>query len=438
MTVGKQVQYTLMKDLGAPILSGIDEVRRRFRGRRPPPKNFGPPLAAGKPLRRIMTRHYLLARYAKGHLPVAWVTSGAPVELLRLFGCYTVYPENHGALCGARGQGAALCSQAEERGYSQDLCSYARIDLGHLFSDRTPVGRLPRPDLLFCCTNICQTVLAWYRVLADYLDIPLFLFDTPFVFEGQSEADFRYMAAQLEAMVPALERVTGRSFDRRALSRVLELSKRTSALWGDILETMQHRPAPMSIFDAFAHMAPVVSLRGLPIAEHFYRSLLDELRGRMKAGIGALREERRRLLWDNIAMWYRVAELARLFAARGCNFVVATYTNAWAETSGLLEAGEPFLALAKAYSPVILNNRFAHRLGLMQRLITDYQVDGLVIHSARSCKPYSIGQYELRHLLVGTAGIPAVIIEADIADERVYAEEQTRTRLEAFFEQLGV
>jgi len=29
-----------------------------------------------------------------------------------------------------------------------------------------------------------------------------------------------------------------------------------------------------------------------------------------------------------------------------------------------------------------------------------------------------------------------VIIEADITDSRVYAEEQTRTRLEAFFEAL--
>jgi benzoyl-CoA reductase/2-hydroxyglutaryl-CoA dehydratase subunit BcrC/BadD/HgdB len=31
-------------------------------------------------------------------------------------------------------------------------------------------------------------------------------------------------------------------------------------------------------------------------------------------------------------------------------------------------------------------------------------------------------------------GVPSVVIEADIADSRVYAEEQTRTRLEAFFE----
>jgi len=72
----------------------------------------------------------------------------------------------------------------------------------------------------------------------------------------------------------------------------------------------------------------------------------------------------------------------------------------------------------------------------MKRMIQDYRVDGLVIHSARSCKPYSVGQYDLKRRLMEELEIPSVIIEADIADERAYAEEQTRTRLEAFFEGL--
>ena len=66
--------------------------------------------------------------------------------------------------------------------------------------------------------------------------------------------------------------------------------------------------------------------------------------------------------------------------------------------------------------------------------IKEYQVDGLVIHSARSCKPYSVGQYDLKRLLMERLEVPSVIIEADITDSRAYSEEQTRTRLEAFFE----
>jgi benzoyl-CoA reductase/2-hydroxyglutaryl-CoA dehydratase subunit BcrC/BadD/HgdB len=72
----------------------------------------------------------------------------------------------------------------------------------------------------------------------------------------------------------------------------------------------------------------------------------------------------------------------------------------------------------------------------MESLIKDFQVDGIVIHSARSCKPYSVGQYDLKRILMERLGVPSVVIEADIADARVFSEEQTRTRLEAFFESI--
>ena len=430
------LRYRFMKDLGAPLL--FDLQRRRSIGKRKRRRSphFGPPLRSNARLRKLLTRHYYLSRYAKGALPVAWVTSGAPVELLRVFDFYTVYPENHGALCGAKQMGTELCTAAEGHGYSQDLCAYARIDLGHHFTGSTPAGKLPRPDLLFASNNICQTVLYWYKALAHYWRIPLLLLDTPFNFESPSDAPIEYMSAQLEEMIPALERVSGRRFDPDRFMQIIALSKESCALWGRVLDTMKTRPAPMTIFDALAHLAPIVSLRGLEVTRVYYRALLDEMQERVDRGIGALTKERKRLMWDNIAIWFKVRQMAELFAARGLNFVTATYTNAWAETGGMIDPQHPFESLARAYSQVILNNNLTHRLQLMQRLIREYRVDGLVMHSARSCKPYSIGQYDLKRGLSDRLRIPSVVIEADIADSRAFAENQVTSQLELFFEAL--
>jgi len=438
VSLAAALRYRFMRDLGAPALMGAGGARRRLRPRKKAPHvHLGPPLECGRRLRELMTRHYFLARYAKGAMPVAWVTSGAPVELLRAFGFYTVYPENHGALCGAKGMGAELCAVAEEGGFSQDLCSYARIDLGTAISGRTPVGRLPRPDLLFASNNICQTVGYWYNALADRWGIPLLLFDTPFNFSGEpGEGSIAYMTGQLEEMIPTLERVSGRRFRMPVLKDVLRISKETAETWGEVLGTMKTRPSPMTIFDAFVHLAPVVSLRGLPSALDYYRTLLAELQGRVAEGVGGIRRERKRLMWDNIAVWFKVRDFSLLFAENGMNFVAATYTNAWAETAPYMDEARPLESVARAYSRVILNNDLGDRLRLMEQMIRDYHVDGLVIHSARSCKPYSVGQYDLKRRLMEDLAIPSVIIEADIADERAYAEEQTRTRLEAFFENL--
>jgi bcr-type benzoyl-CoA reductase subunit B len=433
MRLANELRYQFMKDLGAPALMRFAQAAKKKRRKEPDPY-FGPPLNSAKRLKEIMTRHYYLSRFAKGAKPIAWVTSGAPVELLRPFGFYTIYPENHGALCGAQKMAPELCAVAEEHGFHQDLCSYARTDLGHYFSRNTPAGTLPKPDLLFASNNICQTVVYWFKALARYLNIPLILFDTPYNFEEITENDISYMIRQFEEMIPVLEQVSGQPFKYQKFQEIIRLARDSSLAWGEVLATMKARPAPMTIFDAFIHLAPIVSLRGLPLTLDYYHLLLAELKERVERGVGAIRNEQKRLMWDNIAIWYKVRDYSNLFAKHGMNFVVATYTNAWAETTPYMDENRPLESMVKAYSLVILNNNLNHRLRLMEQLIKDYQVDGLVIHSARSCKPYSVGQYDLKRLLMERLGVPSVVIEADITDSRAYSEEQANTRLEAFFE----
>jgi len=437
MSLYRLTQYYFIKDVLGPLLFRPSQKKGKdpFQDRNP---YLGPPLKSADRLREIMTRHYYLSRFAKGAKPVAWVTGGAPVELLRAFGFYTFYPENHGALCGAKKMGPELCSHAENRGYNSDLCSYARIDLGHAFSGKTPAGRLPKPDLLFCSNNICQTVLYWYKELSHEWDIPLIIFDTPYNFQEIRESDIRYMTRQFEEMVPALERISGRRFSNKRLKKIIAISRESSETWGEVLATMKHRPAPMTIFDAFAHLAPIVSLRGLPVTLDYYRLLLRELEERVEKGIGAVSSEGKRLMWDNIAVWFTMRDWSHFFAERGLNFVASTYTNAWAETAHYLDEQSPFESMAKTYSLVILNNNLNHRLRLMEEMIRDYHVDGLVILSLRSCKPYSVGQYDIRRVLADRLGVKTVVIESDMTDSRVHSEEQARTRLEAFFEELGV
>ena len=431
-----RLKYNFMKDLGAPALFSIRKKRKRKRLKKRSNPYFGPALKCQGRLKEIMSRHYYLARFTQGAMPVAWVTSGAPVEMLHVFDFYTIYPENHGALCGSRRMGPDLCKHAEKEGYSPDLCSYARIDLGHLFSGKTPAGKLPKPDLLFCSNNICQTVLYWFKELSHYLQIPLILFDTPYNFRHINDNDIRYMCGQFHDMIPELEQISGRKFSISRLREIIGMARETSLTWGKILKTMKQKPAPMTIFDAFFHMAPIVTLRGLPVSLNYYHVLLKELEERVERGIGAIVKERRRLMWDNIAVWFKLRDWSEIFAEKGYNFVTATYTNAWAETIHHLDEENPFESMAKAYSTVILNNNLAHRQKLMEGLIEGYHVDGLVIHSDRSCKPYSIGQYDLKKSLTEKLGIPSVIIESDMTDYRAFSEDAAHASLEIFFEAL--
>ncbi|MBI4702385.1 MAG: 2-hydroxyacyl-CoA dehydratase [Deltaproteobacteria bacterium] len=414
--------------------------RGEWRLRRPGARrheHLAAPLRCSPWLRELIARHYLKGRWANLTGKVAWVTSGAPVEALEALGYFLLYPENHGAVCGIRRSAEGLCAHAEAAGYSPDLCSYARTDIGSALSGETPVGRLPRPDLLLCCTNICQTVLYWYQVLAHHFGVPLVLIDTPFVYAEVAPHAVEYVKRQIEESVAEAERVAGRSLSWHRLGEITRQSKEAVELWLQVLQTAKHRPAPITAFDEFIHMAPIVEMRGKPFTVAYYRRLLAELQLRVAHGRGALRRERRRLVWDNLPIWPRVRWLAERLAARGVALVASTYTNAWGELAPLIDADRPLESAARVHLNAILNRGTGHKLEVMRRLVQGYGADGVILHSDRSCKPYSIGQIDQREKLARDHGIPALLLEADHNDPRVFSEEQAASRLDAFLELIG-
>jgi benzoyl-CoA reductase/2-hydroxyglutaryl-CoA dehydratase subunit BcrC/BadD/HgdB len=70
----------------------------------------------------------------------------------------------------------------------------------------------------------------------------------------------------------------------------------------------------------------------------------------------------------------------------------------------------------------------------MQRMVLDFECDGVILHSDRSCKPYSLGQIAQRDKLANDLGVPAFLLEADHSDSRAFSEEQAANRIEAFIE----
>lgn len=390
-------------------------------------------------MKELMSRHYLQGRFANGVKKVAWVTSGAPVEVLQALGYFMIYPENHAALCGARKLGAEMAEEAENAGYSRDLCSYGRADIGAMLSGKTPVGKLPKPDMLLCCTNICQTVLYWYRVLADHFGVPLVVIDTPFLYDKVQQHQLDYVKRQIEEdLIPVAERVMGTKLEWSKLLEVAKNSKDASELWLEILNRAQHKPSPITAFDGFINMGPIVDLRGEKVTVEFYRELLAEVDGRIAKGIWAIRNETKRILWDNLPIWFKLGWLSKTLAERGVNIVCSDYTYAWGELAPMMDVTQPIETAARVYIHPILNRSTGDKLQHMKNMAQNFSLDGVILHSDRSCKPYSLGQIDQRDRLSREDGLASLLLEADHNDPRSFSQEQAGARIEAFMEMMGV
>jgi bcr-type benzoyl-CoA reductase subunit B len=390
---------------------------------------------AVKKMKDIMTTYYIEAKTAaQTGKKVAWITSGGPVEPLLAMDVIPVYPENHGAMIGASKMGVDLCEKAEAMGYASDLCSYARSDIACATVNGGPIGGLPRPDMLICGNNICGTVLKWYEVQARYFGCPLFIFDTPFCHTEFTEDMRRYVRRQVDEYTAFLAEACGRPFDFDRMKEVGRLSVEGQRTWQAVLDTAMNRPAPISAFDAFFHLALIVTLRGTQIAVDYYRDLLAEMRERAVEGIGSIENERYRLLWDNLPVWYRTKWLSEKFASHGACLVADTYTSAWCGSLKYMDESDFLGSMAEGYSRIYLNIGVDEMADTVAAMVDKYGVDGVVLHSNRSCKPYSLGQYDIQRIIEKRKGVPSLMIEADMVDERAFSESQIDTRIDAFME----
>ncbi|MCI0494224.1 2-hydroxyacyl-CoA dehydratase, partial [candidate division KSB1 bacterium] len=223
-------------------------------------------------MKKIMKKYYFRAKTAKWRRKkIAWITSGGPVEPLIAMDVIPVYPENHGAMIGAMKMGVDLCERSEAMGYSRDLCSYARSDIACAMVKGGPIGGLPKPDFLVCCNNICGTVLKWYEIQARHYKVPLFILDTPFIHSEFSEEAQVYVKRQMREFIKFLEQTCHKQFNFDRFQQVGALSIQAQKLWQDVLDCCAHKPAPMTAFDAFFHLALIVTLRGTQTAVDYYR-----------------------------------------------------------------------------------------------------------------------------------------------------------------------
>lgn len=388
-------------------------------------------------MKEIMTAYYIDAKTAgQTGKKVAWITSGGPVEPLIAMDVIPVYPENHGAMVGASKMGADLCGKAEAMGYSSDLCSYARADIACAPINGGPIGGLPRPDMLVCCNNICGTVMKWYEVQARFFKVPLFILDTPVCHTGFSAKAKRYVKGQIGEYIAFLEKACGKRFDYDRIKEVGRLSIQGQRLWQEILDTAMNRPAPISAFDAFFHLALIVTLRGTQQTVDYYKMLLAEMQQRVAEGIGAVPREKYRLLWDNLPVWYRTKWLSEKFASQDACLVADTYTSAWCYALRYVDENDFLGSMAECHTRIYLNIGVDEMARQVMEMADKYDVDGIVMHSNRSCKPYSFGQYDIQRIIREQKGLPTLMIEADMVDERSFSEGQIETRIDAFIEVL--
>jgi len=373
---------------------------------------------------------------------VAWCTSVGPAELLRAFGFQVYFPENHGAMLGTARMAADLIPRANALGYSPDICSYLTTDIGAFLAGITPMSKVderiesvPKPDVLMFNTNQCRDVQDWFSWYGRHYDVPVVGVHSYAGIGDVGDVHVKSIAGQMEGLVPELERISGTKFDIDRLREVVGLSRRCSELWKDVLDTAAARPAPITFFDGTILMGPAVVLRGDARANAFYEEALAEIRARVEAGEGAIPGEKYRIYWEGMPIWGRLRDNATLFLENASNVVASTYCNSWIFSA--FDEKEPFESMARAYTELFIVRNDAYKERYIDEMVEFFSVDGILFHDAKTCPNNSNNRYGMPERYAQDKGIPTLVVNGDLNDMRLVSDEQMKTNVEAFIEQLA-
>jgi benzoyl-CoA reductase/2-hydroxyglutaryl-CoA dehydratase subunit BcrC/BadD/HgdB len=399
-------------------------------------------IAAAADLNNFMRDYYLEldAAAQRGAPKVAWCTSVGPAEILRAFGFQVYFPETHSAMLGATRLATEFIPEANAIGYSPDICSYLTADIGAFLKGVTPLEKafniksVPKPDVLVFNTNQCRDVQDWFNWYGEKFDAPVLGVHT---YRGVSEVTEKHIysiAKQLEALIPPLEKIAGKAFQLDDLKHAVALSRECSELWKKILDTASAKPAPLTFFDGTTLMGPAVVGRGTQKAVDVYKILLAELEERIQKGEGAVENEKFRIYWDGMPVWGRLSAHSQLFASLNANVLASTYCNSWIFSA--LDPQDPFNSMARAYTELFIVRADEAKEAYIRDMLAFFKVDGIIYHDAKTCPNNSNCRYGMPQRLEKQTGIPSLTINGDLNDLRMISDEQTKTNVEAFIEQL--
>lgn len=411
---------------------------------------------AAKKVRAIVKGMYARAAEAKARgQPVAYCMIDSQYdEILQAMDIVPVWTENYAGLCGAKRDTERFLMKAEADGYSNVLCSYARIgigfdslrqELGEIPPDSPDKG-MPMPDMLLGSSAMCDPRYKWYQALGRYMDVPTYSFDVvkpPVDADLKEVADYyiKYQFEQLKGLVSFLERQTGKPLDRDRLWETIRRGDEVWRLWYEVDQLRRAVPSPMPSEDHFNIMVPAHFLCGTYEAVAFFRELYDEVKNRVDNKVGVIPDEKYRLLYGGGLPPWHTMWMFNYFESMGAVFVIENVYRIYdpVEVPARIKDPIEYIAWRSFLRRTQRFDKAKQRSGspIVEHLlefIDDYKIDGVVFHACRSCRATTLGQVHYKNLLQRYTDIPSMQLVSDMVDLRDYSEAQWKAQIAAFVE----
>jgi len=374
-----------------------------------------------------------LERAGKG-LPIVGYHFALPAEYLECFDCVPVCLEAVGYFL------STLLLHGVEKyydlignwGHPFHTCTAQKGAMGMTLDD------LFKFDAIIIPTAPCDSTCASYPFYRYKEKFPLIIADLPFRY---NEKGYIYYAEQLKLSLIELGKTIGQEPDYDKLKKAIEIENQVLKFKLELFELIKAIPSPIeSIFNPVSAAAATL-ISGTPENLIFYKKMLEIAKMRYKNKESHGDEEKIRSIWPYMTTFFDISLCEWLDRELGMRVLFDIFNyNFYDPIDTRSDMDKLFYGMSKkgmAWPMVKQSVDFYYPfIDDCVRMAKEFSADCFIYTQSLACKQFGSVPKILREALMDEVGIPMLIIEFDVGDQRFISMKLIKEKIKMFVQTL--
>jgi benzoyl-CoA reductase/2-hydroxyglutaryl-CoA dehydratase subunit BcrC/BadD/HgdB len=328
-----------------------------------------------------------------------------------------------------------LCARKDEtldaadRDLPQNLCPIVRTIYDLAMTNSCPY-------FIFCDLVIAETTCDGKKKVYELLQQVknVHIMNLPQI--QKSEASLALWESEMRRLKTVIEEQIGRKLTDTRLRKAIRLTNRENILKKELFDLNRADPPLISGKDLIVAASSLEFAPDRKIALETLENYIQELKKMARTGYHVGKKNSPRILYTGCPVGSDDDKVIKLVEESGGQVVALEYCGGYKYIDLLIDENDtrdPVTLLTEKYLQVPCSVMCPNdgRLKLLERMITDFNIGGVIDLTWQACHTYNIESYRVGKLVTEKLGKSYLHLETNFSDADI---ENLRVRIEAFLE----
>ncbi|MBU0971353.1 MAG: 2-hydroxyacyl-CoA dehydratase family protein [Proteobacteria bacterium] len=328
------------------------------------------------------------------------------------------------SLCGTRQDPI----EAAEEILPRNLCPLIKSSFGFAITDTCPFFRFS--DIIVADTT-CDGKKKMFEIMSDIK--PVHVLQLPQHQEfSTSLGPWKEEIIKLKSV---LEETTGKQITLEKIKQAIQLQNRVRNTRKRLMDVAKAKPSPLTGMELVEILFKTNFFADPEKGIAVMNEIIDECQSLVEQGQSVHTLNTPRILLTGVPIGLGSDKVVKIIEQAGANVVAFENCSGYKRTFQVDETIDPFQALAEQYLsiPCSVMSPNPGRIALLDEMIREFAVDGVVDLTWQACHTYNIEATSIQKYVQDQFGLPYLHLETDYSESDT---EQLRVRIQAFIEMI--